>query len=44
MKQSTKRTLINKVSTRLLRLEFNLDKTIKLKTVKFIVKKNIAWL
>ena len=42
MKQSTKRTLINKVSTRLLRLEFNLDKTMKLKTVKFIVKKNIT--
>ena len=38
MKQSTKKTLINKTSMRLLGLEFKPDNTIKSKAMKFIVK------
>ena len=38
-KQSTKKTLINKTSTRLLRLEFESDNIIKSKAKKCIVKK-----
>ena len=39
IKQSSKKTLINKISTRLLGLEFKSDNTIKSKAIKFIVKK-----
>ena len=39
IKQSTKKTLINKISTRLLGLEFKSDNIIKSKAMKFIVKK-----
>ena len=38
LKQSTK-TLINKISTRLLGIEFKSDNTIKSKAMKFFVKK-----
>ena len=41
IKQSTKKTLINNISTRLLGLEFKSDNIIKSKAMKFIVK-NIA--
>ena len=41
-KQSTKKTLISKISTRLLGLEFKSDSIIKLKATKCIVKKNIT--
>ena len=37
--QSTKKTLINKFSTRLLGLEFKSNNIVKPKTIKFIVKK-----
>ena len=43
IKQSTIKTLISKISTRALGLEFKSDKIIKSKTAKFIIK-NIAWL
>ena len=43
IKQSTIKTLISKVSTRALGLEFKSDNIIKSKTTKFIIK-NIAWL
>ena len=39
IKQSTKKTLINKLSTILLGLEFESDNITKLKAIKFIVKK-----
>ena len=39
IKQSTKKTLINKLSTILLGLEFKSDNITKLKAIKFIVKK-----
>ena len=39
IKQSTKKTLVNKISTRLLRSEFKSDNIIKSKAMKFIVKK-----
>ena len=39
IKQSTKKTLINKISTRLLRLKFKSDNVTKSKGTKFIVKK-----
>ena len=39
IKQSTKKTLINKISTRLLGLEFESDNIIKSKAVKVITKK-----
>ena len=42
IKQSTKKTLIHKISTKLLRLEFKLDNIVKSKAIKIIVKKNIA--
>ena len=38
IRQSTKK-LLNKILTRLLRLEFQSDKIIKSKAIKFIVKK-----
>ena len=38
IKQSTKKTLINKISTRTLRLEFTSDNISKSKAIKFIVK------
>ena len=40
IKQSTKKALTSKTSTRLLRLEFKSDNTIKSKTTKVIVKKD----
>ena len=39
IKQSTKKTLINKISSRLLELEFKSDNITKSKAIKFIVKK-----
>ena len=39
IKQSTKKTLINEISRRLLELEFKSDNIIKPKSIKFIVKK-----
>ena len=39
IKQSTKETLINKISTSLLRLEFKSDNMIQSKAIKFIIKK-----
>ena len=39
IKQSTKKTLINKTSTRLLGLEFKSDNIIKSKAIKLIIKK-----
>ena len=39
--ESTKTTLINRISMRLLRLEFKLDNTIKSKAIKYSVKKII---
>ena len=39
IKQSTKKTLINKISTRLLRLEFKSDNITKSKAINFIAKK-----
>ena len=39
IKQSTKKTLINKTSTRLLRLQFKSDNITKSKAMKAIVKK-----
>ena len=39
IKQSTKKTLINKISTRVLGLEPKSDNIIKSKVIKFIVKK-----
>ena len=41
-KKSTKKSLIKKISMRLLELEFKSDNLIKSKTTKFIVKKDIA--
>ena len=38
IKQSTKKTLINKISTRILRLESTSDNISKSKAIKFIVK------
>ena len=42
IKQSTKETLISKISTRL--LELDSDNIIKSKAAKFILMQNIAWL
>ena len=42
IKQSTKKTLINKISRRLLGLEFKSDNIIKSKAIKGIVKKILA--
>ena len=39
IKQSTKETVTNKISTRFLRSKFKLDNTIKSKAMKFIAKK-----
>ena len=39
IKQSTKKSLINKISMRLLGLEFKSDNKIKSKAMKYIVKK-----
>ena len=39
IKQSTKTTLINKIWTRLIGLEFKLDNIINQKTMKFLVQK-----
>ena len=39
IKQSIKKTLVNKISVRLLGLEFKWDNILKTKTMKFIVKK-----
>ena len=39
IKQSTKKTLVNKISVRLLGLEFKWDNILKTKAMKFIVKK-----
>ena len=44
IKQSTKRTLIYRISMRLLGLEFKSNNTIKSKARKYFVKKNIAQL
>ena len=41
-KKSTKKSLIKKISMRLLEFEFKSDNLIKSKATKFIVKKNIA--
>ena len=42
IKQSTKKTLINKISARLLQLELKSDNRIKSKAMKFIVKKILS--
>ena len=42
IKQSSKKTQINKISTRLLGSEFKSDNTIKPKTMKFILKKTLS--
>ena len=42
IKQSTKKTLLSKISTRLLGLEFKSDDIIKSKATKFIVKKILS--
>ena len=39
IKQSTKKTLVNKILTKLLQLEFKSDNKTKLKAIKFVVKK-----
>ena len=43
IKQSTKKTLINKISTRLLGLEFKSNNIIKSKAINLLLK-NIGWL